>query len=147
MPHDERVALILCFQHHSQYSWEKNLTFGNFINAKLTDGFGLHLGLFTYPCVSLSFLRAPDSTSIHGESRGKAPSLERAVELNIPPLQPALVEQLVSPWMQCLSVFKTRYSRFWHFAKVILKFLLKQSGRGAYGKRQHRHSEPHYKAH
>lgn len=72
----------------------------------------LDLGLFAYLCVSLSFLRAPDSTSIHSESRGKAPSLKRAVEVNIPPLQPALVEQLVSPWMQCLSVFKSCYSCF-----------------------------------
>lgn len=70
------------------------------------------LRLFIYPCVSLSFLKTPDFTSTHSESGGKAPSLERAVELNIPALQPALMEQLVSPWMQCLSVFKTCYSCF-----------------------------------
>lgn len=52
----------LCFQHHSQYSWEENLTFGNFINTELTDSFGLY---FEIVCLSLCLTVLSESPRFH----------------------------------------------------------------------------------
>lgn len=145
MPHEETSAKPR-FQLCSQHSWEKNLTFGNLINTKLTDGFGLS------EIVCLSFLSCfppwdpANITSAHAESGDKPPGLERAVELCVPCPQPTPTEQFVSPWMQCVSVFKKCCLWSWHLTKVTLKFLLKQCGRDASAKVQHWDSEPHCKA-
>lgn len=70
MPHEETSAKP-CFQLYSQHSREENLTFGNLINTKLTDGFGL------YKIVCLSFLSCflPETQqtppSAHAESGDK----------------------------------------------------------------------------
>lgn len=106
---------------------------------------------FTRDCVLILVPCFPpwdpaNTTSATSKVGGKRPDLKRAVELCIPCPQPTPKERLVSLWMQCVGVFKQRCLCFWHFTKVILKFLLKQHGRDAYGKVQHWYSQPHYKA-
>lgn len=145
MPHEETSAKP-CFQLYSQHSREENLTFGNLINTKLTDGFGL------YKIVCLSFLSCfppwdPANTTLCTcWKQWQTPGLEREVKLGVPCPQPTPTEQFVSPWMQCVSVFKKCCSWSWHLTKVTLKFPLKERGRDASGEVQHRYSEPHCKA-
>ena len=146
MPHEERTAL------NSASSFALSIAERRIwpLVTWLIPNYQMVALDFTWDCLSLCLAFDPEpqqTPPLHMlKVGGKSPSLERAVELQIPRPQPALTKQLVSPWMQCLSVFKKCCSCFWHFTKVILQFLLKQCGRGAYGKTQLWHSQPHCKA-
>lgn len=61
MPDEERIALYSASS-ITQYSWEENLTFGNFINTELTDSFGLY---FEILCLSLCLTVLSESPRFH----------------------------------------------------------------------------------
>lgn len=78
---------------------------------------------------------ATDTTSTDAESGGQVPWSRESSEAAYPSRpQPALMEQLVSPWMQCFIVFKKRFLLMFLTFCNILDFLLEQFRRGAYRK-------------